>query len=521
MNIAKISNRQFSFALALIFLGSVILLFPYSSLQAAHKNAQKVDWIRFVDGRLVYGTDQYGNRIPDFSSVGYEQGTVPIPDIPVKATLDPVSGEKDATARIQAAIDSLAKQAVGQDGVRGALLLHAGVYHIAGMVQLNASGIVLRGEGAGEHGTMLIAEGAPHTLIRIGGEGSWQHAGEAHNALDDYVPVGASAITVYDSGDLKPGDRVIVQWSMDAAFIHTIGMDQIPPRKDGGEVRQWEPGMGLKFDRRIVKVESVPGGKRLTLDVPLTTPLTRSEGATVWRYTFPGRIDHVGVENLASDGRAFETAQQGDRDYFNSKFLGFDSVENAWMRNVKVSHYSSIVSIDQFARAVTVTDIQGEHIDTAATHAPPHAFAFDGQMSLIERCNVTGSYSHVWATQSRVAGPDVFRDCTAKGYHLDAGPHERWATGVLYENLKIQGSIRVENRSNKGTGHGWAGASTVLWNCEADDFVVESPPVAYNWAFGVKGSVERHGTGHIISPGKKVEPESLYEEQVKERNQGK
>lgn len=533
-------TRAYS-ALAPILIGLCLLIHNGAN---ARKSDVKLNWIKFENGRLLYGVDLYGNRVPDFSSVGYEGGGVAIPDVPVRATIDPVANEKDSTLRIQQAIEELAKQPVGKDGFRGALLLRAGAYHIARTVHMDASGIVLRGEGTGEHGTMLIAEGLPHTLVKLGGEGGWERTGRAHDVLDNYVPIGAMAITVDDTDDLKPGDRVIVQWTMNDAFIHAIGMDRIPPRRNGGEIKQWPAGWSLRYDRRILHIEPATAGKRLTLDAPLTTPMTRSEGATVWRYKFPRRVDHVGIENLEGYGKAFwkagsamnpescpepsETAPaapctapviqwENGAPYFNSMFVAFDSVENAWMRKVAASHFSGLVSINQFARAVTVTDVHGAHIDTEETHAPPHVFGIDGQMSLVENCSIEGSYNHTWMTQARVPGPDVFYNCTSKGYHIDAGPHQRWAAGVLYDNLRIKGDILVRNRSNMGSGHGWAGSATVLWNCEAEHYYVESTPVSYNWAFGVKGSVERPQDGQVISPGKPMVPQSLYEEQMKER----
>jgi hypothetical protein len=277
-------------------------------------------------------------------------------------------------------------------------------------------------------------------------------------------------------------------------------------------------------------------GNRLTLDAALTNAMARGDGPTVWRYSFPGRIDHAGVEQLRSDGIAFEKSAgfanpdyltEGDQPkfvgggYFDALFVEYDAVEDAWMRNVAVTHYTRIAQVGQFARAITIDGIAGDHVETEFTHAPPSAFGLDGQQTLVQHCDVSGAYSHVWMTQARVAGPNVFRLCTAKGTRMDAGAHQRWATGTLYENLKIQGSIEIGNRSNKGTGHGWAGANSVLWNCEAATYLVESPPVAYNWAVGNVGSAERpqegDPAGQIVSPGKHVEPGSLYDEQLRER----
>lgn len=536
---ARTSLRAAALAIASVGLAVALLV----GLSA--NGAPSVNWVAFRDGRLVYGADPNGNRIPDFSTAGYGGGGVPIPSVPVSATLDPQPAGDD-TPRIQAALDALAQKPLAENGFRGALLLRAGTYRIAGSIRLATSGIVLRGEGSGESGTVFVAEGEPRTLIRIGGEGQWQPAGARHTILSSYVPVGASTLTVDDADDLQANDRVIVEWSMDADFIHSIGMDRIPARRDGQTIFQWQPGMGLKFDRRILAVIHAGKNAIISFDAPLTTAMQAAQHPVVWRYTFPGRIDHVGIENLRTQAAAFEktpnfgTPETRDAQgrfvgggYFDALFVAFDCVENAWMRDVVVSHYTRIVSIDQFARAITVEHVQGVQTNTPETSAAPHAFGIDGQQSLVQECSLTGAYNHVWMTQSRVAGPNVFRDCVATGNHLDAGSHERWASGTLYEGLKIQGEINILNRSNMGSGHGWSGVNNVLWNCETEGYAVERPGVAFNWAFGVTGPIQnseedrkedRRGTrapntrdGFIISPGKHVQPESLYQQQLEER----
>src|SRR5437870_3982864 len=58
-------------------------------------------------GRLAYDADARGNRVPDFSHCGYAGGGVAIPDLPMRVRVPAVPG--DATARIQAAIDYVAK----------------------------------------------------------------------------------------------------------------------------------------------------------------------------------------------------------------------------------------------------------------------------------------------------------------------------------------------------------------------------------------------------------------------------
>ena len=44
----------------------------------------------------------------------------------------------------------------------------------------------------------------------------------------------------------------------------------------------------------------------------------------------------------------------------------------------------------------------------------------------------------------------------------------------------------MENRDGSGSGHGWSGAQTLFWNCEAIT-KCHAPHGAMNWAIGVIG----------------------------------
>ncbi|MGI4831098.1 MAG: hypothetical protein ACRYFU_23345 [Janthinobacterium lividum] len=508
--------------------------------QAGNGTGNQPDWINFAGHMLQYRQDVQGNRLPDFSTAGYAEADAPIPMVPVVAHVQAAgdSSSGDDTPRIQAALDALGAALPNVNGFRGALLLGPGSYHLAGTLQLRASGVVLRGAGTGEGGSLLLAQGLPHTLLQVGVAGRWQSAGTRYALLDRYVPVGATTLEVQAGNDLQVGDRIVVDWTMSPSFLHQIGMDRIPSRADGLPIVQWKPGMEVEFDRRIVRIEHTRFSARLTLNAPLTTPMSRGDGTTVWRYTFPERIQQVGIENLRADGTAFEQAPgfANPKSYasgsvhfvgggfFDSRLVQFNAVENSWMRNVTAARFSSIVATGRGARALTIEHITGREIRAPETHTAPEAFSIAGQQILVQHCSITGEYNHVWATQALVAGPVVFYDCTATGSHLDAGPHQRWATGVLYDNLHLTGELRVVNRGNMGTGQGWAGTSNVLWNCETEGYAVQDTPVTYNWAFGTTGKLAAQTasdrTGQVQSPGKHLLPTSLYQAQLEERRTG-
>src|SRR5688500_2203965 len=125
------------------------------------------------DGKLLYTPDERGNVIPDFSHCGYMGGGVRLPAPAVKITLKAGDGNADDLPRVQAAIDEAAKLPPGADRFRGAVLLKRGAYRLHGSLRMAVSGVVLRGEGDGESGTVLLATlPKQHSVIVVGGEGA-------------------------------------------------------------------------------------------------------------------------------------------------------------------------------------------------------------------------------------------------------------------------------------------------------------------------------------------------------------
>jgi hypothetical protein len=85
----------------------------------------------------------------------------------------------------------------------------------------------------------------------------------------------------------------------------------------------------------------------------------------------------------------------------------------------------------------------------------------------------------------------------------------------LFDNVET-GKLNVVNRGSSGSGHGWAGAQMVFWNCTARSMTVQSPPTAHNFAIGCM--VENAtGDGYWESKDAPVAPRSLYLKQLEER----
>ena len=102
---------------------------------------------------------------------------------------------------------------------------------------------------------------------------------------------------------------------------------------------------------------------------------------------------------------------------------------------------------------------------------------------------------HDFAVGYLAAGPNAFVQCEATDAHGFSGPIESWASGVLYDNVTIDGGgLALTNRETDGQGVGWAAANCVLWQCTAPVVTCRQPPTAQNWAIGCWGQFV--GDGH-------------------------
>ncbi len=519
------------------------------------------------DGRLVYRPySDRGDIIPDFSGVGYRKGERELPTVPVRVTLAPSVDDSDDTARIQQAIDAVGAMPPDVDGFRGAVLLQRGRYRVGDTLIIRESGVVLRGEGSCENGTILYAD-APrrYNVISVGRPtGSRQEVeGTRQKVIDAYVPVGSRTLTVADGSPFSVSDTVVVGRPATQEWIDMIGMgpDGDMARRGG---QPWLPEeYTFSFEREIVAVD----GNSIVLDIPLVQSLDQDfGGGFVYRYIFPERIQDIGVEHLrivsafdrsqtgTLSGRNLEgpgdPARHGEVFYSDGEHarnaVAMDMVEHAWVRNVAAQWFSyAAVTISRRSAHVTVIDCA--YLDGAGPVSGGQRYAFNisGQKNLV-RDSYAFRARHSFVLSARVPGPNVFYNCRADEAILMSEPHHRWATGVLFDNIKhYGGSLWAVNRGTSGTGHGWSGAQIIFWNCTAALIAVQSPPMAENFAIGLGGTPDRrpidltwlrrqsgeelpkrpetpaHGSGHIEHPHNPVEPPSLYLRQLEERMSAK
>ncbi|MBN2451406.1 MAG: hypothetical protein JXR77_13525, partial [Lentisphaeria bacterium] len=456
-------------------------------------------------------TAENGDRMPDFSCCGYRGGGVALPDVPARVVLA-ARDAGDDTERIQGAIDRVAALTIDADGFRGAVWLEAGTYRVEGTLRIRESGVVLRGAGRGPRGTVIVATGtAKRALIDIrGGNPGQEIEGSRRAIADSRVPVGARTLQLVSADGLTVGDEIVVFRPGTEAWIRALGTDKLN-RGPQDPVQNWTPaGYNLGFERRIVNITDTA----ITLDAPIVLAIEAEfGGGCVYRTHPDGRLRNVGIESLRLVSEYRQGQERSDENHAWDA-VKIHTLRDGWVRDVEAVHFGySCVNIGSGGKQITVQDCTCLDPVSQIAGGRRYSFALTGQFCLVQRCYTRGG-RHDYVMHARARGPNVFLDCVADQTHSDSGPHHRWATGTLYDNVAC-GALNVQWRGRSGTGHGWAGANMVFWNCRARSIDCQKPPTANNVCSGCTGQIK--GNGHIESKGAPVPPRSLYLQQLQDR----
>lgn len=457
-------------------------------------------------GRLVSHADPGGSLPPDFSHAGFGGGGAALPFPPELVVLGPADG--DDGPRIQAAIDLVSKTPAEATGPRGAVRLLPGVYQISGRLRIH-DGVALRGSGNGEEGTVLHATGTDRrTLIELGGPSLPPPFGDPVELIDPRVPVGSTRITLATADALAPGDSITIRRPSTAAWITSLGMDDSPGRTG----LSWKPGtLDVTWNRTVRKVD----GSVITLDAPLTLALDKNEGnAVIQRRKPDARASFCGVEHLRCVSQVDSANPLDEQHAWNAIDIG--AVRDAWVADVTAEHFAgSAVLVTGPATRVTVQDCLSLAPVSELAGFRRMAFHSRGEQVLFLRCESRQGRAD-FSTGCLAAGPTVFLDCTASESTGASGPLGSWASGVLFDGVRIDGgTLRLDNLETSRHGIGWAAANSILWNSSADRIICRSPRAAPNRAVGVWGQLV--GDGRWSETHRFVRPRSLYQAQLTAR----
>ena len=322
--------------------------------------AQKSEWVYTGgDGKLVYKALPAGDKIMDFSSAGYMGGGVAIPDVAVKITLNPVDG--DNAEAIQNAIDQVAKMPL-VNGFRGAVLLAAGKYDCSKIININASGVVFRGSGSGEKGTIINMTGDPHVCVAVRVRTSATPTGPKTTLADAYVPSAAKTFNVASTAGLAPGDVIQIIRTVTPQWLAFMGMDNLV--RDGKK-ETWVNG-DIITERVIEKIS----GNSITVTVPLSDSYDAKYTGVVavQKVSIAGEQSQIGIENF----RIVSVAQSVTITQGHNSGINMGGITDGWIRNMEL--FNTVNSVSITGKRITVDNLSIVHdVPTLGSAKPADA----------------------------------------------------------------------------------------------------------------------------------------------------
>lgn len=462
------------------------------------------------DTLLQYTPYPNGDVVPDYSWCGYQLSSVGIPFVPAQVQVSAPADGADATALIQQALDYVGSLPVGPDGFRGAVVLRQGRYHLDGQLLMRQSGVVLRGEG---NGVVLEAHGTDkNELIRVFGFDNYTPVDSATPITAPYVPVGTRFIPLSSTAQYQAGDRISIVRPCTEEWIHRLGTDQIGHQQEYNFSR-WKPGQyQMRIDRTVVQVRS----DGLLIDAPLTISLDASYGpSTVQRYTWTGRIHHVGIENICCESR-YQVGKLKDENH-RWQAVTINDAEDCWVRRLRTHWFTgSAVMLLEGASRITVEDcVFNEPVGEEANHRR-YAFHTCGQLTLFQRCYARYGY-HSFSVGRGVPGPNAFVQCYEEESLSFSGSTGGFSNGILFDRCTLSGGVlNYGYRDIADKGSAWVAANSMCWATRASQTHIVTPPDAHNWGYGLW--TQPFGDGYYQCSHTFVRPESMFYAQLKARS---
>ncbi|MEX2396392.1 MAG: SusE domain-containing protein, partial [Balneolales bacterium] len=504
----------------------------FNDVQAQNLNTE--NWNSSIiylgtDGRLVYHSDEEGNRIPDFSHAGYRGGGISLPEMPVRITLDP-SQSGDDYEQIQQAIDDVGAMEKDENGHRGAVLLNPGSYHISKRLEINHSGVVLRGSGddinPSENTVIHAVKTIGDVSVQVGtGNIDWNIASGSPLTpiVTDFIPVGSRIFEVDDASSFEVGDDIILFHRATQEWIEAVDYGGRPLSAPN----PWntsESSMNITMKREITGITD----NVIAIDVPVYNHLERRlSESLVFKPDFSKLVTESGVEQfrlvLESDG------PKADNHGYHGIY--FDGVEDSWADNITVLHFrntgigttnSSFVTIQNSRALEPHSPIDGARRYNYNVSARSNNILFTNNEA------TEGRHCFVSNGTASVSGV-TFKHSKSFGAYNTTEGHRRWSQGLLYDNLVFRETntnriIGLYNRGDWGTRHGWSSVHSVAWNSDPDgkQIIIQKPPTGQNYSIANQGTVNGNGpwegkTGYIEGTGKNPQISSLYDTQLEER----
>ena len=477
-------------------------------------------------------TDVEGRFLHDFSYAGYHSGEQALPNIAgplydvtaYGAVADDVT---DNTLSIQAAIDDA-------ELAGGVVFFPAGTFRIDGTLSVEASNVVLRGEGALTQLHFTKTSGmsdTAHLTLRGSRTTGYEALATADLVQREFT------VAVADASGFTVGDQVEIGWTITPEFVADHGMTGVWGPFNDSWVTFWR--------RTIVDIDTNAVPHQVTLDAPHRYPALVRDGVSMVAVT--GQLTEVGIEDLAVTNAAdVASAEANDRNHI----IDLVEVRDGWVARVETFHHlgeanghvqSGGLRILQ-SRRVTVLDSSFENaqnrlgggngylveVSQVTDVLIESVLAVNGRHNLIQNWGF-GATGIVWK-DCYSSGSTAFNEpLTWIGVPAYSEFHHSLATANLIEGGIWHDGFKAEDRGLYSSGAGSSATESVFWNVGGNG-LISTDQHGWGYVIGASDTLTVR-TDPLLGPidgppedwvetvpaGQVLSPTSLYEDQLSRR----
>lgn len=423
-------------------------------------------------------TDQSGHFLHDFSYAGYRASEVPLPTL--SGTVYEVDsfgadpgGSSDSTAAVQAAIDA----AYGSGGV---VHFSKGTYRMDGRLNVNASNVVLDGEGSSSTFLYFTTGTGVSYAAHLSFSGNLKDGAEYPLALD--AKNRATTVQIMDASGLEVGQEVAIGWVISDAFIAEHGMTGTWVSFNG----QWKPF----FRRTITAIDSSQSPAVVTVDVPFRYDAKLRDAASLRVQT--GYLTECGLQEMSlSNVNTWEVAWAESQTHM----LLLSEVKDCWVRDV--ASWESPLSTDGRGKHMMSGGIEvldSRRVTIAETHlanAQNRGDGGNGYLFEISRSNEIltrdssasagrhnfiqnwdfGTSGCVWLRDHSSDGRSLLADWDPIGYPSYSEFHHSLAMANLIDSSIAEDGWQGVNRQSESSGAGHSVTQSVFWNMNGGGYL--------------------------------------------------
>lgn len=457
------------------------------------------------------------SRLSDFSSAGYAGGRREILDYPVRTSVKDHGAKGDGLTDDTAAF----REAIRAVEEPGAILVPAGRYLLTDVVEINRSGVVLRGEGP-DKSLLIIPKplSAIHPRANVdavksaysfsGGFLSMKgsDAGPRLGEVIEPAKRGSFTLKVFFTNIPKPGDRIrlIMNDPPDHSLLRHLHGDLLDPGTDTSNLKH-----PVDWAATITEVKDGV----IRLDCPL-----RVDVRPEWKpeiFLLSPTLQGSGIENLGMEFPGTPKQRHLQEEGYNA--IEFKGAVDCWIRNVTVTDAdngaiiggSRFCTVDGFTvRAAKRTGLTGHHAMWVTGRT---------QDSLFVRFRCDTTYVHDLTVEGYANG-NVF--ASGSGVTINCDHHRNAPYDNLFTDIDVGDPRRLFESSGREDRGPHSGARTTFWRLRGQGKFPELPspkdwPLINVVGFG-DYPVSRDPGGSWIEPGNdSFSPRNLWQAQVERR----